>query len=83
MTSEPFGSRHPVDMIVGVRAQLFVIAAMTTEVERCSENCFQGQNNEEAAVLITATNEKLTALLSEVQVALEFLREAEDRKSAA
>lgn len=83
MSDYPFGSRHPIDMMVAVRGQLFVVAALTREVETCSENLFKDQNSVEAAVLITETNEKMAALFEEIERALDFLREAEDERAAA
>ncbi|MBN9334911.1 hypothetical protein [Devosia sp.] len=83
MRDYPFGSRHPIDMMNAARGQIFIIGALTNEVERCSENRFKGGSQEEAAYLILEANAKVVALLEEMERAIDFLRVADDERTAA
>lgn len=83
MSNPPFGSRYPIDMMIGVCGRLVIIQALADHVERCCELPLEGRNAEEAAVLIIEANAKVSALLLEINRAVDFLREVEDGRAAA
>jgi hypothetical protein len=76
----PFGSSHPVDMLVDVRARLFVIAALLEGLNTCAEQQFAGDDvAERASALLDACEQETNALTVECSGAIGFLL---DRKKA-
>lgn len=66
----PFKEKHAEDIVMGVRDELYVVAALLLSVSFCADKEFDG-HIEEATALTNAAHAKVRQLLADAEAALQ------------